>query len=55
MHGLGISDASLTYEATSHNGSSGIGIYTNGTLEALVTGNFNTAQIDSMTTAGFFA
>ena len=55
MHGLGISDISLTYGATSHNGISGIGIYANGTLEALVTGNFNTAQIDSMTTGGFFA
>ena len=55
MHGLGISDISLTYGATSHHGISGIGIYANGTLEALVTGNFNTAQIDSMTTGGFFA
>ena len=55
MHGSGISDASLSYEATSHNGINGIGIYANGALEALVTGNFNTTQIDSMTTGGFFA
>ena len=55
MHGSGISDSSLTYEATSHNGMSGIGIYANGTLEALVTGYFDASQIDSMTTGGFFA
>ena len=55
MHGSGISDASLTYEATSHNGLSGIGIYANGTLEALVTGDFNTTQVDSITSGGYFA
>ena len=55
IHGSGISDSSLTYEATSHNGMNGIGIYANGTLEALVTGSFNISQISTITSAGFFA
>ena len=55
IHGEGISNASLTFGATSFGGYDGIGIYANGTLEALVTGGFSAEQVQGMTTGGFFA
>ncbi len=55
MHGDDITNASLTYSSTTFDGNQGIGIFANGTLEALVTGNFSADQVDAMTTGGFFA
>ena len=60
LHGTGITDAMLTYAngVTDPNGTgnTGVGIYANGTLEALVIGSgLNAAQIDSMTTGGWYA
>ena len=55
LHGSGISDSVLTFGSTSYNDEQGIGIYANGTLEALVTGGFSAGQVDAMTTGGFFA
>jgi len=49
---IGVSTDQLTFtENTSHRGVSGIGIYANGTLEAVYTGgNLDSGQISSMTT-----
>ena len=55
IHGEGITNESLTFGATSFGGYDGIGIYANGTLEALVTGGFSAEQVQGMTTGGFFA
>lgn len=55
LHGRDIRDASLAFGETSFDGYNGIGIYANGTLEALVTGGFTTDQVSNMTTGGFFA
>ena len=55
IHGEGITNASLTFGSTSFAGYDGIGIYANGTLEALVTGGFSAEQVQGMTTGGFFA
>ena len=55
MHGSGITNASLRFGQTTHDGKSGVGIYANGNLEALVVGNYSTGQVDAMTIGGFFA
>lgn len=55
LHGDGITDSSLSFSSTSFNGNQGIGIFANGTLEALITGNFTASEVDAMTTGGFFA
>lgn len=55
IHGESITNASLTFGSTSFAGYDGIGIYANGTLEALVTGGFSAEQVQGMTTGGFFA
>ena len=55
LHGRDITDASLAFGETSFDGFDGIGIYANGTLEALVTGGFTTDQVRNMTTGSFFA
>jgi hypothetical protein len=49
---IGVSTDQLTFtENTSHRGVSGIGIYANGTLEAVYTGgNLNSGQLSNMTT-----
>ena len=54
LHGDGITNASLTFGSATFKGNQGIGIFVNGTLEALVTGNFTSGQVDVMTTGGFF-
>ena len=55
----GIADAGLTYQAgitdPHGSGSTGVGIYANGTLEALVVGDLSVADVAGMTTGGFFA
>ena len=54
----GVEDAALTYVAgvTDPKGSdaSGVGIYANGTLEALVVGDYTTFEVNVMTTGGFY-
>ena len=55
LHGDGITNASLTFGLATFDGNRGIGIFANGTLEALVTGNLSADQVDAMTTGVFFA
>ncbi len=60
LHGTGITDSMLTYanDVLDPNGTGnmGVGIYANGTLEALVIGSgLNATQIDSITTGGWYA
>ena len=54
----GVEDAALTYVAgvadPMGSGSSGVGIYANGTLEALVVGDLSSFDVNQMTTGGFF-
>jgi len=60
LHGTGITDSMLTYQNNvvdpNGTGNTGVGIYANGTLEALVVGSgLNATQIDAMTTGGWYA
>ena len=60
LHGTGITDSMLTYSNNvidpKGTGNKGVGIYANGTLEALVIGSgFNATQINAMTTGGWYA
>ena len=52
----GVADSTLTFAATSLQGSSGIGVYSEGVLEAIVEGyGWTPAQVDAITTGGFYA
>ena len=52
----GVADSTLTFAATSFQGSSGIGIYSEGVLEAIVEGyGWTPAQVDAITSGGFYA
>ena len=54
MHG--IEDWRLAFGQTTHDGKTGMGIYTQaGNLEALVVGNWTTSEVNAMTQGGFFA
>ena len=53
IHGEGIPDDSLSFALTSHNGVDGMGIYANGTLEALVVQTYIPSFVDSITSGGF--
>ena len=52
MHG--VDDSALTYGSSTYEGFPGTTIYANGTAEAWVA-LFNPAEVDAMTTGGFFA
>lgn len=52
----GVEDSTLTFSATSFQGSSGIGVYSEGVLEAIVEGyGWTPAQVDAITSGGFYA
>lgn len=55
MHGEGLHDGMLSYGQVNHDGKDGVGIFVNGSIEALVVGGFSVGQVDAMTTGGFFA
>jgi len=50
-----VDDASLSFVQTNRSGTNGLGIYANGSLEAIVLGDFSAEQVDAMTQGGFFA
>ena len=48
---IGAATSDLTFAQTTHRGATGVGIYAQGTLEAVYTGtNLSVSQIQSMTT-----
>lgn len=52
----GVEDSTLTYAATSLQGSSGVGIYSEGVLEVFVQGyGWSPAEVDAITSGGFYA
>lgn len=52
----GVEDRQLSFKAASlpSNGEQGVGIYANGSLEAVVTGGLGVDQVNAMTEGGFF-
>jgi Ca2+-binding RTX toxin-like protein len=52
----GVDDSSLSFAQTTYDGSSGIGIYSEGVLEAFVQGyGWTASQVNAITNGGFYA